>query len=87
MRARTYASVILAGNLDSRRHSTTSFSENSRSGGNKVSNARSFMILRSGEGRTSFINYHRVNFSGEKKFYETFWGVENMPKTFNLVLV
>ena len=75
-----FPSVILAGKRDSRRHSTTSFSENSRSGGNKVSNARSFMILRSGEGSTSFINYHRANFSGEKKYYETFRAVENRRK-------
>ena len=43
-----------------------------RSGRNKVSNARSFMILRSGEGSTSFTNHNRANFSGEKKYYEAF---------------
>ena len=40
--ARAGASVILAGKSDSRRHSTTGFSE---SGGNKLLNVRSFIIL------------------------------------------
>ena len=30
------------------------------------------MILRPGEGLTSFINHNRANFSGEKKYYEAF---------------
>ena len=40
--ARAGASVILAGKSDSRRHSTTGFSE---SGKNKLLNVRSFIIL------------------------------------------
>ena len=58
-------SVILAGKRGSRRHSTTSFSE-SRSGGNKLSNARSFIILLLGEGLTSFSINNATNFVGEK---------------------
>ena len=45
------ASVILAGKSDSRRHFTTGFS---KSGGNKLLNVRSFIILQKGEGLTSF---------------------------------
>ena len=55
----------------SRPHSTTSFS---RSGGNKLSNVRSFSILQLGEGSTSFNIDNRANFSGEKKFNEEFRG-------------
>ena len=38
----------------------------SRSGGNKLSSVRSFIILRSGESLTSFIINNRTNFLGEK---------------------
>ena len=58
------------GKTPKRRHSTTSFSENDqrecRSGGNKLSNVRSFIILRSGEGLTSFSINNRTDFFGEK---------------------
>ena len=33
-----------------------------------------------GEGSTFFINPNRANFSGEKKYYEAFRGVENTQK-------
>ena len=46
-----------------------------RSGGNKLSNVRSFRILQSGEGSTSFNNDNSANFSGEKKYNEEFRGV------------
>ena len=61
-------SVILAGKRGSRRHSTTSFSENVETGENKISNinVRSFIILRSGEGVTSFTKGNSANFSTEK---------------------
>ena len=36
---------------------------------------RSFSILQSGEGSTSFNNDNSANFSGEKKHSEEFWGV------------
>ena len=54
--------VILAGKRDSRRHSTTSFFENVA-----VVFFLSFYILWSGEGSTSFKEYNRVLFYGEKK--------------------
>ena len=38
----------------------------SRSGGNKLSNVRRFINLRSGEGLTSFYKDDGANFSGEK---------------------
>ena len=44
-------------------------------GGNKLSNVRSFSILQSGEGSTSFNNDNSANFSGEKKYNEEFLGV------------
>ena len=66
-RART--SVILAGKRGSRRHSTTSFSEN------VVEAGTSFSILQSGEVLTSFNNDNSVNFSGEKNYNEEFRGV------------
>ena len=51
-----------------RRRSTTSFDENvRRSGGNKLSNVKSFIILPSGEGLTSFSINNRTNFFGEKR--------------------
>ena len=49
----------MAGKRGSRRH----FS----SDGNKLSNVRSFSILQSVEGFTSFNNDNSANFSGEKK--------------------
>ena len=68
--AQAWTSVILAGKRDSRRHSTRSFSENDqrecRSGGNKLTDVRSFIILRSGEGLTSFSINNRTDFFGEK---------------------
>ena len=45
------------------------------SGGNKLSNVRSFSILQSGEGSTSFNNDNSAIFSGEKKYNEEFRGV------------
>ena len=65
--AHAWTSVILAGKSDSRRHSTTSFSKNVVVGGNKLSDVRSFNILLSGEGLTSFSIYNRTNFFGEQK--------------------
>ena len=68
--AHAWTSVILAGKRDSRRHSTTGLSENDqrecRSGGNKLTDVRSFIILRSGEGLTSFSINNRTDFFGEK---------------------
>ena len=59
-------SVILAGKRGSRRQSTTSFGENvEKSGGKKLSNVRSFIILRSGVGVTSFTKGNSANFSSE----------------------
>ena len=46
-----------------------------RSGGNKLSNVRSFRILQSGESSTSFNNANSSNFSGPKKYNEEFRGV------------
>ena len=46
-----------------------------RSGGNKLSNVRSFSILESGKSSTSFNNDNSFNFSGEKKYSEEFRGV------------
>ena len=40
------------------------------SGGNKLSNVRSFSILQSGEGSTSFNSDNNANFPGEKKYNE-----------------
>ena len=59
--AGTRTSVILAGNRETPRHFTTC-----RSGGNKLSKVRSFIILRSGEGSTSFNNNKSDHFSGKK---------------------
>ena len=41
----------------------------------KFSGVRSFSILQSGEGSTSFNNDNSANFSGEKKYNEEFRGV------------
>ena len=43
-----------------------------RSGGNKLSNVRSFSKLQSGEVLASFNNDNSANFSGEKKCNEEF---------------
>ena len=68
--------MILVGKRGILRHSTTSFSENQcRSGGNELSNVRSFSILRSGERVTSFTKGSSAYFSGEKKYNEEFRGV------------
>ena len=40
--------------------------------GNKLSNVRSFSILQSGEGSTSFNNHNSPDFSGEKKSMKNF---------------
>ena len=61
--ARASGRVILAGKRGSRRQSTT----RGRSGGNKLSNVRSLIILLSGEGLTSFNNDNSTTFYGEKK--------------------
>ena len=62
-----WTSVILSGKGDSRRHFTTSFSENvDGSGGNKLSNERSFTTLLSGESLTFMSINNRTNFIGEK---------------------
>ena len=60
--ARASGRVILAGKRGSRRQSTRG-----RSGGNKLSDVRSFIILLSEEGLTFFNNDNSANFSGEKK--------------------
>ena len=57
---------------DSRRHYTTSFSENVVETGTSV---RGFIILRSGEGLTSFNEDNNDTFSGESKVHEAFRGV------------
>ena len=64
--ARLWGSVILAGKRGSRRHSTTSFSESVVEAGTTYQLLRSFSILQSGEGSTSFNNDNSANFSGEK---------------------
>ena len=43
--------------------------------GGGLSNVRSFSILQSGEGSTSFNKDNSANFSGEKKYNEEFQGV------------
>ena len=48
--APAWTSVILAGKIDSHRHSTACFSEKRPSGGNELSDVRSFIILWSVEG-------------------------------------
>ena len=52
--ARASTSVISAGKRDSRRHSTARFSENVVVAKTSYRKVRSFIILRSGEGLTSF---------------------------------
>ena len=65
--ARTSTSVISAGKCETRRHSTTNFSENIAVAQTSYRKVRSFIILRSGKGLTSFNKNNRANFSGEKK--------------------
>ena len=65
----------MAGKHGSRRHSTTSCSQRVVVAGGGLSNVRSFSILLSGEGSTSFNNDNSANFSGEKKYNEEFRGV------------
>ena len=67
----------MAGKHGSRCHSTTNFSESVLLVGTSYHNfyVRSFSILQSGEGSTSFNNDNSANFSGEKKHSEEFWGV------------
>ena len=43
------------------------FNRECRSGGNKLTNVRSLIILLPGEGLTSFSIYNCTNFFGEKK--------------------
>ena len=57
-------SVISAGQRESRRHSTTSFSENVVVAKTSYRKVRGFIILRSGEGLTSFNKKKSANFSG-----------------------
>ena len=73
--ARARTNVILAGKFGSHRQSATSFSEKVGSGKNKLSNVRSFIIQRSGEGFISFNGNKRTNFCGEKKYNEATQGV------------
>ena len=65
----------MVGKHGSRRHSTTSFSQRVVVAGGGLSNVRSFSILQSGEGSTSFKNDNSANFSGEEKYSEEFRGV------------
>ena len=66
----------MAGKHGSRCHSTTSLSESVLLVGTSYHNyVRSFSILQSGEGSTSFNNDNSANFSGEKKHSEEFWDV------------
>ena len=62
------------GETGCRRHSTTNVSENCRNGGNELSKVRSFIILRSREGLTSFSIDNSAIFSKEKKYNEAFRG-------------
>ena len=55
----------MAGKRDSRRHSTASFNKNVEVAEKKLSNVRSFIILRSGEGLASFNKENSANVSGE----------------------
>ena len=66
------ADYILAGKRDNRHGCTTGQfikepAGESRSGENKLSDVRTFIILRSQEGLTSFNIHNRANFSCEKK--------------------
>ena len=58
----------MAGKRGSRRHSVYyEFSPECRGGENKISNFKSFIILRSGERVTSFTKDNNANFSSEKR--------------------
>ena len=66
----------MAGKRGSRRHSTTRFSESVEVAETRYqNNVRSFSIVQSGEGITSFNNDNSANVSGEKKYNEEFRGV------------
>ena len=70
------ADYILAGKRDNRHDCTTGQFKKEparelRSGENKLSDVRSFIILRSQEGLISFNKNNRANFSGEKKKQQT----------------
>ena len=64
--ARAWTSVILAGKCGSRRHSTTSFSENVEVAETSYQMLRSLIILRTGVGVTSFTKGKSYNSSSEK---------------------
>ena len=59
-------SVILAGKSGSRRHSTTSFSENVEVAETSYQMLQVLSLFGSGEGVTSFTKGNRANFSSEK---------------------
>ena len=63
------------------------FTRECRSSGNKLSSVKSFIILLSGEGLTSFSINNRANFFGEKKLNEAFLGVLFENAQFVLVFV
>ena len=71
--------VVAVVNLVPRSHSVLAVGDLgtrlSSRGGNKLSNVRSFIILRSGEALTSYNKDNNVNFSSEKRCNEAFWGV------------
>ena len=68
-----WTSVILAGKRDSRRHSTTSFSEEVVVAGTSYQMLESFSILVSGEGLTSCSINNPANFFGEKSTVKLSW--------------
>ena len=72
--AREWTSVVLAGKRDSRRHSTTSFSENVVVAETSYQNVRSFIVLQTVEGLTSNKG-KSANVSCENKYSEAFQGV------------
>ena len=73
----------MAGKRDSRRHSTASFNKNVEVAEKKLSNVRSFIILRSGEGLPSFNKENSANVSGEKKSTIKLSGIYRRKKTFS----
>ena len=62
------------GKTGSHRNSTTGFSDEWYSGGNKTSSVRSSIILGSEEGLTSLTKSNSANFSGGKKKNDAFRG-------------
>ena len=87
MREQDYPTLSSAPALTSgsRRHSTTGMSFNS--GGNKLSYARNFITLRSGEILTSFIRNNHSNCLCEKRYNEDFRAVyflRKYKKEFNI---